>query len=60
MPEYWESIAEKATRFFNHGAEVFAECGDGVTCYVAECLTEDQAETTAAIMESYRSKLHGS
>lgn len=57
--EYWESVAEKATRFFAHGEEIFAECGEGVTCYIASCGSEQEAQQTAAIMEQYRSKLHG-
>ena len=58
MPDYWQSVAEKATRFYAHGAEIFAECGEGVTCYVAECSSEQEAQTCAQIMEQYRSDLH--
>jgi hypothetical protein len=57
MDPYAQSLVEKATRFFARETEVFAECGDGVCCYVAKCETQGQASLVAAILEGLRLKL---
>lgn len=57
--EYWQSIAERATRFFSSQENVFAECGEGVVAFVASCATESEAQNSAALMEHYRERLHG-
>jgi hypothetical protein len=56
MDPYAQSLVEKATRFFAVGTEVFAECGDGVCCYVAKCETAGQASSVAAVLEGLRRK----
>ena len=54
MDPYAQSLVEKATRFFARETEVFAECGDGVCCYIAKCETQSQASLVAAILEGLR------
>ena len=56
MDPYAQSLVDKATRFFATQAEVFAECGDGVVCYVVKCETQDQAMVVAAVLEGLRRK----
>jgi hypothetical protein len=56
MDPYAQSLVEKATRFFATETEVFAECGDGIVCYVAKCETEGQAIVVAAVLEGLRRK----
>ena len=56
MDPYAQSLVDKATRFFAAETEVFAECGDGVCCYVAKCETQDQASSVAAVLEGLRLK----
>lgn len=49
--EYAISIIKKATEFLSDHKQVFARLGEGIACYIAECSSEMEAETTAAIME---------
>jgi hypothetical protein len=57
LDPYAQSLADKATRFFAAETEVFAECGEGVVCYVAKCETEGQAVVVAAVLEGLRRKM---
>jgi hypothetical protein len=56
MDPYAQSLVEKVTRFFATETEVFAECGDGVVCYVAKCETQGQAMVVAEVLEGLRLK----
>ena len=56
MDAYSESMVKNATEFFAEGTLVFARCGEGIVCHIAECVSESDAKTAAEVLEGLRTK----